>query len=307
MTENSRLLVSSVVRGSRLGDSHGGLYLVDPAHASFEQVLDWNTVDIDFGGRGADRGLRGIAFHDDHIYIAASEQLVVFNRRFEIVSSFRNAYLKHCHEICKHGGRIYLTSTGFDSILRLDLAAKKFDWGLRLQRRDNGLGAKIFDPSSPNGPQPGVEFHLNNVHVDDNAIYVSGRELDALVRIAPDSMTMAARLPLGTHNARPFGAGILFNDTEADCLRWIEGARNVAMPVPRYGAADLLCVNFDETGIARQAFGRGLCPLTETIVAGGSSPTTVSIYDLSAGRCVKTINITMDVRNAVHGLAVWPY
>ena len=26
-----RLLVSSVVRGSRQGDSHGGLYIVDPA------------------------------------------------------------------------------------------------------------------------------------------------------------------------------------------------------------------------------------------------------------------------------------
>ncbi len=40
---------------------------------------------------------------------------------------------------------------------------------------------------------------------------------------------------------------------------------------------------------------------------GGSSPATISVYDLDAGEALTSVNITMDVRNAVHGLEVWPF
>ena len=306
MTFRTRLLVSSVVRGSRQGDSHGGLYLVDLERETHEQVLDWNAGHINFDGRGADRGLRGIAVHEDQVFVAASDELFVLNLRFEIVASYRNAYLKHCHEIAIHRGGLYLTSTGFDSILRFDLAARTFDRALRLMRQPNGLATKLFDPQVPGGAPPSNEFHLNNVFVDDTATYVAGRELAALVRIGSNQMSIVAPLPLGTHNARPFGAGVLVNDTESDCVRWIR-PRPIAIPVPRYAETDLLCADFDDTGIARQAFGRGLCPLSDTIVAGGSSPTTVSIYDLSSGQRLRSINVTMDVRNAAHGMTVWPF
>jgi len=42
-------------------------------------------------------------------------------------------------------------------------------------------------------------------------------------------------------------------------------------------------------------------------VAGGSSPSTVSVYDLAANQRLLSVNLTMDIRNAIHGLAVWPY
>ena len=115
------LVATSVVRGSEQGQSHGGVFIVDPGSQSVHQVLDWNTADIDWSGRGWDRGLRGIAFHNDEIYIAASDELFVFDQRFRIVRSFRNRYLKHCHEIAIHRGTLYLTSTGFDSILAFSL------------------------------------------------------------------------------------------------------------------------------------------------------------------------------------------
>ena len=54
-------------------------------------------------------------------------------------------------------------------------------------------------------------------------------------------------------------------------------------------------------------FARGLCTLSPSIVAGGSSPSTVSVYDLAANKRLLSVNLTMDVRNAIHGLAVWPY
>lgn len=55
------VIASSVIRTSSQGESHGGLYLVDLETGSFEQVLDWNDGSISWEGRGAERGLRGIA------------------------------------------------------------------------------------------------------------------------------------------------------------------------------------------------------------------------------------------------------
>jgi len=63
------LVATSVVRGSHQGESHGGVYLVDFAARSVDQVIDWNTADIDWQGRGWDRGLRGIAFDGERIFI----------------------------------------------------------------------------------------------------------------------------------------------------------------------------------------------------------------------------------------------
>ena len=97
-----------------------------------EQHVDWNTGGIDFEGRGADRGLRGVAFDDDDIYIAASDELFCYDPEFNIVRSNKNRYLKHCHEICRMERMLFLTSTGFDSLLAFNLDNRKFEWGFSL-------------------------------------------------------------------------------------------------------------------------------------------------------------------------------
>ena len=66
-----KLIATSVVRGSQQGESHGGVFTVDFEKQEGAQHVDWNTDAIDWDGRGADRGLRGIAFDGDEIYIAA--------------------------------------------------------------------------------------------------------------------------------------------------------------------------------------------------------------------------------------------
>ena len=53
--------------------------------------------------------------------------------------------------------------------------------------------------------------------------------------------------------------------------------------------------------------GRGLCPVVDRFVADGSSPSTISLYDLESGLKVGYVNLTMDIRNAIHGLELWPY
>ena len=103
---------------------------------------------------------------------------------------------------------------------------------------------------------------------------------------------------------------MLFNDTEADALRYTgrgEGREDRALKVPRYPADALLNIDLDQTNVARPGFARGLCVISAAVVAGGSSPSTISVYDLKANTRLLSVNLTMDVRNAIHGLAVWPY
>ena len=65
--ELPKLIATSVVRGSQKGESHGGVFTLDFEQQTVEQQVDWNTGEIDFSGRGADRGLRGICFDGDDI------------------------------------------------------------------------------------------------------------------------------------------------------------------------------------------------------------------------------------------------
>jgi hypothetical protein len=122
-------------------------------------------------------------------------------------------------------------------------------------------------------------------------------------------VNMAVELPPGTHNARPFRNGVLFNDTAANLLRYADrdGREDRAMPVPTYPAESLLHADMDQSGLARQGFARGLAVLSDSVVAGGSSPSTVTVYDLAGNQRLLSVNLTMDVRNAIHGLEVWPY
>ena len=114
-------------------------------------------------------------------------------------------------------------------------------------------------------------------------------------------------MPRGTHNARPFGDGVLYNDGDGDAVVWSTPESWIASAVPRYPQEALVNAAGDQNGAGRQGFGRGLCVLSETLVAAGSSPATVTIHDVEAGRVVESLNLTMDVRHAVHGLVVWPF
>ena len=304
-----KLIATSVVRGAQQGQSHGGVYLIDFARREVRQTVDWNTGEIDFAGRGWDRGLRGIAFAGEEIYIAASDELFVYDRAFRIRRSFRNRYLKHCHETSVFQGRLFLSSTGFDSVLLFDLQEQRFRWAMHVTAAAEGWTARLFDPESAAGPPPANMLHLNNVYADETGLYMSGLRTRALLRFhAAQELSLYCSLPEGVHNARPFEGGVLFNDTAADRVRFVRrSGEQCAFPTPRYDPAQLEFAGVDDSRIARQGFGRGLSPIDRRFVAGGSSPSTVSIYDLDAGKRVASVTLTMDIRNAIHGLEVWPF
>jgi len=298
-----------VVRGSSQGESHGGVYVVDLEQQLIEQVIDWNTVDIDWQGHGADRGLRGIVFDGETIYVAASDELFAYDRKFELISSWRCPHLQHCHEIAIYERNLYLTSTGYDSIIAFDLDKREFHWALHVDVQGFSFRGVTYDPNGDDGPLLLAKIHINNVHVSEDGMYISGSKTGGLLHFNGEQIRMSVELPEGTHNAQPFRNGVLFNDTESDCLRYVsrDGVEDRKMPVPKFDKADLLSNGVDDPRFARQGFGRGLCLVSDHVVATGSSPSTISIHDLQANETVLRVNLSRDIRNSIHGLEVWPF
>jgi hypothetical protein len=301
------LLASSVIRGSRLGESHGGIYRVDLERGVAELKLDWNDTGIDIGGRGGDRGLRGIAFHGERILVAANAELLVLDQDFHVVESFTNPYLQHCHEISAAGGRVFLTATGFDSVLLFNLGTKRFVDAWHLGVAGNSLSLRRYDPYSSAGPAPGHGFHINSVSASDSGLWFSGLHTPGLLRADARGLSLAAPLPPGTHNAQLFEDGVLYNDTDSDRICLDRNGSKTQVPVPDFKPDEIVNIERFASAVARPRFARGLCALRDGLVAGGSSPSTISVYDMRAGTRVLQQNLSMDVRNAIHGLAVWPY
>ena len=301
------LIASSVVRGSHQGESHGGIYLIDIDRQQTALAMDWNTSNIDWQGRGWDRGLRGIAFDGDKIYIAASDELFVYTPEFELIGSYRCPYLKHCHEISRFERRLYLTSTGYDSILGFDLDSEKFSWGMEVVLDDDEFRGRPFNPYSVGGPLPHNELHLNNVFCTKNGMYISGLRTGATLLFNGTTIKEWGILPLGAHNAQPYRDGLIFNDTVANLVRYITPDTQCAFKVPNYADEQLTHTDFDDSRIARQGFGRGLCVMDNGMIAAGSSPSTITFHDVDKQKTINAINLTYDIRNAIHGLEVWPY
>ncbi len=302
------------------------MYLVDLNKESFKQVVDWNDQSIDWQGRGADRGLRGLAFYKDMIIAAASDEFFFYDQSFHIVKSFRSPFLKHCHEIFIDNDTLYLSSTGFDSILIFNLITEKFEKGFCYRNHSRKrmthtpiqnilsklLPEKInfsgYDPNDSKGPEPLDSTHINNVFVDRGNIYFSGTGMDRLMKIDQHGKAHSVSIvPTGTHNVQYYKDNLLMNNTKKDSVIMMSATGRIIseFEIKRYPPDALTHTNLPSDH-ARQAFGRGLCTFENYIVAG-SSPATISIYEDGNPKALRSVNLTMDIRNAIHGLEVYPY
>jgi hypothetical protein len=304
-----KLVVTSVVRGSCQGESHGGIYIVDVDKESVYQAVDWTKTDIDWRGRGGDRGLRGVATHEGRVFVVTSDELLEYTPSFDLVASYRNHYLKHCHEIYVYEHHLFITSTAFDSILAFNLKTDSFDKAFMVKTDGRNFAMNQYNPNDNGGPLPMNKLHINNIFCEKGGMYISGLRTEGLLLFNGKRIGVSTTLPTGAHNARPFREGILFNDTQSNKLRYATRGRenDCAFSVPLYAYAQLLNTEMDDSRIARQGFGRGLCAISDTLLAAGSSPATVALYDLDQKKMQKAINFSMDIRNTVHAIAVWPF
>ena len=190
-----------------------------------------------------------------------------------------------------------------------DLERDEFTRGLHLRKTQEGWKSQLYDPKTEEGPEPGNNLHLNNVRCSKKGLFASGLRTNALIRMDSDlNPSEFCSLPEGTHNSRPFKDGILFNDTQSNCVRWIKrDGSEVNFRVPLFPEEELTHQNFDDSRVARQGFARGLCVIDEHHIAMGSSPSSITLFNLETKERVGSVNLSMDIRNAIHGMEVWPY
>ena len=165
-----------------------------------------------------------------------------------------------------------------------------------------------YDTRSDKGRQGDDRFNFNSVWRHEGKTRLAGTVKPLMIAISGTRVTPFAKLPSGTHNARPFKGGVLCNATSQDCVLRCDlaGQSQVRFEIPTYDPARLIAS--DTPGDhARQGFARGLCTTDDGLLIVGSSPGTVSVFDMDARTLVKSVNVTMDVRNAPHGLEIWPY
>jgi|SRR6056297_68732 len=318
------IITSSVIRSTNKGESHGGVYVINLETNKQKQVIDWDDETIDWSGRGKERGLRGIEFYDNKLYIAASDKIFVYDKNFNMLNSFQNRYLKYCHEIFVEGSKMYITSTGYDSILVFDLKIEKFIKGYCLrygsilkygkirkaiQKLIYNLKPNMFiyDPTKNRGPKFNDQLHFNSVYVENDIIYCASRRDNKLFKIKNDELFIYGKIPYLTHNAIPYRNGILFNDTAKNKISYINLKNEIINCFPIIFYDENKLKNSDiPNDYARQAFVRGLCYKDNYIIVG-SSPATISVYDITNNKKIKSINISIDIRNSIHGLEIWPY
>jgi hypothetical protein len=125
-------------------------------------------------------------------------------------------------------------------------------------------------------------------------MYIAGLKTGGMLHFNGKTLNMSAELPEGTHNAQPFEDGVLFNDTEANVVRFAgrDYARDRAFNVP---------------ALAVSSFGRGLCVIRDRVIAAGSSPSTIAVHDLESGETALTVTLSTDANNSIYGLEVWPF
>lgn len=299
-----KLLASAVVRGDRQDVGLGGLYLVDLEAQSVERVVGLDACGIDWTGRGRELGFRGIAIDGERIYCMASDELFVFGPNFAPLGSWRNPYLKFCRGIAVFERKLYIASSGCDSIIGFDLDAERFDWALQILASGFETGAHAFDPLSNDGPIMIGKLDIRDIHCDSTGMYVTTER--GLIRFSGKAITTAVELPPGAHDARPYRDGVLFNDSLAGMLRYAgrdEGAEDRALPVPHY--YDVQNRKLCDDALANAGFARGLCLLNASTVAGGSSPAAISLYDLAGNRTLLSVRLSPDARSSIHSIVVY--
>ena len=327
-----------------MGDSHGFAYIIDLNSKQFKQVLDWRKIDINWEGRGGDRGLRGIIFYNNSIYIAASREILIFDKDFRLVESLTNKYLRFIHEVYKYEHNLYIVSTGFDSILVLDLKSNTFTKAYHLKQRKfyykleyfwnkiqlkpfliyhilrmilkpllklqikRKIRLRFFNPNTNDGPKQCDTFHLNAIFCRNNNIFFSGTQLPYLLFIKNNKLHFALKIPRLTHNVQPFDDYIIYNDTYSNqiAIQNLKGDIIKTYKITKFEKSQTKNADSKEY-VARPTFGRGLCILNKNLIIGGFSPASISVYQIGLIKPIFTINLTMDVTNSVCSLAVWPY
>ena len=321
-----KIICSTVVRAAKQGDIHGGLYVID---VDTEEVLHYQPYTDDFvndNERGGERGLRGIVVLDDRIVVADSGGLIELDKEtYQIVKRFSDDKIfKSIHEICYFDDSIWVTSTAYDSIARVDLDFQLSGfWEVIGEIEEDCKSLTGLREINPGEAPEEDNFHINSISANDDRLVFGG-----LITHLYDFSNMEVVIPmpviersksfqhnfyeypsLYTVNLTSFGyLGIIdskdsihtmpnsFNNESTGIQRTLLKTRFIALPKAKK-------IKYHADDIAKANWNRGLAKHNELLFIG-SSPARILVYDMNSGKIEKTIQLEEDIRHCIHGLEV---
>jgi hypothetical protein len=307
-----KILASSVIRASNVGEVHGGLYLVDFDNETVKVCVRW---DRNFHGcaglglshltYGGERGLRGIGFYDERIFVVAAGAVHEFDPEFNLINSYSIRSLQNVHEIFVKNDELFISCTAWASILVFNMKYKRFVRGYKINFSDQTIGT--FDPYNERYELDG-KGHINNVFLFNGFLYFSGTQYPYLFRFNGFEIERYRKISDETHNVKFLGDHLIYNDTGRNRIVVVGKddvePREIYHP-PAYTETEMEG-SPEKDAIARQGFTRGLA-VDGDLIFGGSSPANVTMYERGNPNPVKTIRISKNICNAIHGLEIWPY
>ena len=310
------VVASCVVRSTYQGESHGGIMRVNLETEEVVKMLDWNNPDINWCGRGGDRGVRGLAFFGHTLYALAGNELFAFEQDGEDgnqlvqVASYSSYYLFGTHEMWRHKEKLYLCSGEKDTILVFDLVSKR--WIKSYYHNKDSMGLKSFDPNTGKGYQNVTSgfIHTDSVYADDNFMWYCGSYSDGLWRLDLNSgQSIKIQLQIAdTHNARPYRGGYLYNLCPQSKTIFERGGKIIKeWLTPQYDLSTLTHTNLP-CDHARAGYTRGMVTYGDFVIVG-TSPATVNVYDVNkdGNLPIKSVQLSKDLRNSICGMALYEW
>ena len=314
-----RVIVSTICRGSRPGESSGHLYVVDLERGVLGTcpVPAAPYLEREPNPRGGIRGGRGLAADGDTLLVANGAEVLRFDRAWRPLATISHPWCGNVHDIAVRDERLWVCSTANDALAVFDRAGRLTDIvDLRpaaLLEGDRDRFAAAIDYRDPAGYEPAGSnlLHANGIGFDAGGLPLvsigrSRAEGDGVHRgliaradahAAP--LVVADDVPVPIHNAVPMPDGtVLTLDSGAGALVVLRAdgtvARSVTLAPP-----------------APHGFLRGLCPAGDDRVLAGER-NRLLVVDLNTANTfgsittIESFALAESPRESVYAIAPLP-
>lgn len=290
--EIAKFLVTTVRRGAPLRGS-GDLMEVNLQEETARVLISvpspvYPRVDAQkvFGGK---RGFRGVRVRDGEIFVATFDSVLVLNLDGTLAERLTHRLFSDIHGIELDGDDLFVTSTGIDALIRVNLRDRTFHAcpmrSILLQADESD--SHIIGGDHRRHVRTDMRIHPNYVWVAGESLWVTCRALGTIVEMTKQMSCPREVLPRNTldlpHDGRvkltPRGAHIHVTETGRSCVTQFitsdhgerrihracslfAGAMNPALPPSR----------------GRTSWARGLFVLPDGSLVFGQSPGRLGLH-----------------------------
>jgi hypothetical protein len=305
-----KIICTTVIRAAKQGDIHGGLYVID---IDSEEVIHYAPYEMDFvndNERGGERGLRGICVLPDRIIVSDSAGFIELDKNtYEIKRTHQNKdYFKSIHEIAFHDDHLWVTSTAYDAIAKVDLDFNVVDfWELQGKSLENSKLLTGKKQITQEEKQEDDNYHINSVCINDGKVFVSGLltplyDFETMDAVCGSPSMNAHGFPSVysfVHNFYKYDDSFIANLTSFNAIGISkEGEKFEIHKIP---ASKRAVYHIDS--IAANNWNRGLVRYGDKIIIG-STPARIMVFDIPTRTFEKEIKLEKDMRHAIHGLEI---